>query len=594
VTLLTRLIVAFTLIAGSVLASAASAAPQAGTAGACNAVVDERDTPLSVDVTWVKRVGTRERERLDELCDTVGPIVLRKPPTAPTPSRPDEVAVVGWNIHVGGGDVVTLVKQLQSGFLTGRQVSHYVLMLEEAYRHGGGLHALRPDIRVPRRIAPKIATRTREDILSVARTLNAGLYYVPSMRNGTGPPFEDRGNAVLSTLPLEELQAIELPFTRQRRVAIGAIIRGVDGEAKPWALRAVTMHLDALAGASRLWIFASGWRARQAEAVLSALDHREPGVLGGDLNTWFLGSWERAYRRIEAVYPDTENTIVPAGRSRHGRLDYVFFRLPPGWKSRTWRPADPCGLGEDTCGSDHRPIVAILTFSGAQAGALDLVRAAAAAPAARVCPSADLKGRLYRYVLGGAIEPNGAALLIDDPALPRVIKPRLEQYRQRAKRVRSRLVSPGMPDPDGKDGFLPRQATERALVALFEAPGIAREAAAYARTAVDWYEYEGYPEGPLAEAAYAERYLARHPTTVLAPYLSLFLASRYRYAFETLMDKGSEAQQRSAARKYRLYLQRAKDVDDELICAAADDLDRQPFAYLDLPGRPHPRTFARR
>jgi hypothetical protein len=186
-------------------------------------------------------------------------------------------------------------------------------------------------------------------------------------------------------------------------------------------------------------------------------------------------------------------------------------------------------------------------------------------------------------------------LLIDDPALPRMLRPRLQEYRQRTKRVRSRLVPPaGMPpDPDGKDGFLSRQGIERAILALVDAPGMAREAAAYARTAVAWYEYEGYPDGPLAEAAYAERYLAGHPKTVLAPYLSLFLASRYRAAFETLLEKGSRAQQTSAARKYRTYLQRAKDADDELICAAADDLDRQPFVYVDRPGLPHPRTFAR-
>lgn len=224
-----------------------------------------------------------------------------------------------------------------------------------------------------------------------------------------------------------------------------------------------------------------------------------------------------------------------------------------------------------------------------------LVTASAPGAGARACPSADLKGRLYQYVLSGAYEPNGAPLLIDDPSLPRMLRPRLEQFRQRTKRVRSRLVHPhGMPDPDGKDGFLQRQGIERAIVALVDTPGIAREAAAYARKAVDWYEYEGYPEGPLAEAAYAERYLTAHPNTELAPYLSLYLASRYRFAFETLVTKGSRVQQQSAARKYRLYLQRAKDADHELICAAADDLDRQPFLYMDLPGRPHPRTFARR
>lgn len=362
-----RRVAALLIIAGGVGVAAAFAEPQANVAGACRAVVDEHQAPLSADVTWITRPGRRERERLDEQCETVGPIVLRQPRPDSAPSRPREVAVITWNIHVGGGDVVAFVHRLQSGALTGRQVTHYVLMLEEAHRVGGSLGHLRQDVRVPTRIAPEVGNRAREDILSVARTLGAGLYYVPSMRNGAGPPFEDRGNAILSTLPLDDLQAIELPFTRQRRVAIGAIIRGVDEAANPWALRAVTVHLDALAGASRLWIFASAWRARQADAVLEALDRRERSVLGGDLNTWFLGRWERAYRRVEAAYPDTQTTMVPAGSSSHGRLDYLFFRLPTGWQSRTWRPADPCGPGDDKCGSDHRPIVAILTVPVRQA-----------------------------------------------------------------------------------------------------------------------------------------------------------------------------------------------------------------------------------
>jgi endonuclease/exonuclease/phosphatase family metal-dependent hydrolase len=361
-------VVTFTALVASLLAAVVPAAQQASIAGACTAVVDEHDTPLSVDVTWVKRAAKREREKLDERCDSVGPSVLRQPPAGSNSSDLDEVAVVSWNVHVGGGDIVTLVEQLQSGTLTGRQVSHYVLLLQEAYRLGGGVRPLSQDIRVPRRIAPKNLTRTREDIVSVARTLNVGLYYVPSMRNGTGPPFEDRGNAILSTLPLRDLQAIELPFTRQRRIAIGAVIHGVHRSAEPWAIRAVSVHLDALAGASRLWIFASGWRGKQADGVLAALNRREPSVVGADLNTWFLGKWERAYKRLEAAYLGTGETIVPNGSDRHGRLDYVFFRLPAGWGSRTWRPVDPCGLRDDECGSDHRPIVAILTLPKAKAG----------------------------------------------------------------------------------------------------------------------------------------------------------------------------------------------------------------------------------
>jgi endonuclease/exonuclease/phosphatase family metal-dependent hydrolase len=335
-----------------------SARPPAG----CSAIVDASHAPSSREATWIMRVDAGERRRLDEQCEAVGPIVLRMPPARNPPSSPEDVAIVGWNVHVGGGDIVRLVEQLKSGALTGHPVSHYVLLLQEAHRAGGGMRELPRDVRAPGRIAPRTSGRTREDILSVANRLDAALYYVPSMRNGAEPPFEDRGNAILSTLPLEDLLAIELPFTRQRRIAIGAMIRGGAGAAA-WRLRVVALHLDALAGASRLWIFASGWRATQAKTALAALDQREPSVLGGDLNTWFLGSWERAYKRIEDAYPETRTTIVPEASTKSGRLDYIFLRLPPGLESRTWRPNDPCGTGQPKCGSDHRPIVSIFIKS---------------------------------------------------------------------------------------------------------------------------------------------------------------------------------------------------------------------------------------
>ena len=82
VTRLTRLVAVTIIVGRSVVVAAAAAGQQASTGSACSAVVDEHEAPLSVDVTWVKRVGTRERERLDEQCETVGPVVVRKSPTA--------------------------------------------------------------------------------------------------------------------------------------------------------------------------------------------------------------------------------------------------------------------------------------------------------------------------------------------------------------------------------------------------------------------------------------------------------------------------------------------------------------------------------
>jgi endonuclease/exonuclease/phosphatase family metal-dependent hydrolase len=160
-------------------------------------------------------------------------------------------------------------------------------IIQEAYRADGLVPAsIESGARVPRRITPRPKEHLREDIVSIARRRGLALHYVPSMRNGKGWPYEDRGNAILSTLPLSDLAAIELLIDRQRRVAISATVQGVDAQSRPWRLRLVTVHLDAFVGAKRLWIFATGWRGRQAATVLDALDRTEPAVVGADLNTW--------------------------------------------------------------------------------------------------------------------------------------------------------------------------------------------------------------------------------------------------------------------------------------------------------------------
>ena len=51
------------------------------------------------------------------------------------------------------------------------------------------------------------------------------MLYAPSMRNGeSAGGGEDRGNAIVSTLPLADPTVIELPLERQRRVVVAASI----------------------------------------------------------------------------------------------------------------------------------------------------------------------------------------------------------------------------------------------------------------------------------------------------------------------------------------------------------------------------------
>jgi endonuclease/exonuclease/phosphatase family metal-dependent hydrolase len=197
---------------------------------------------------------------------------------------------------------------------------------------------------------------TREEIEAAAQRLGLYAYYVPSMRNGApASSAEDRGNAILSTLPLGDLTAIELPFERQRRVAVAATVKGVTPGGSPWAMRVVSAHLDNMVGARRLWIAGGEFgRTRQARGLVSALQGQGPLVLGADLNSWF-GFHDGAYRTAAAAFPSTP----PSDRrgTFHGllRLDHLFFRLDDGWRAEFVR-------ADDTYGSDHYPLIGQIHF----------------------------------------------------------------------------------------------------------------------------------------------------------------------------------------------------------------------------------------
>src|SRR6185503_2814273 len=125
------------------------------------------------------------------------------------------------------------------------------------------------------------------------RKLGWWLYYAPSMRNGDGigEHAEDRGNAILSSLPLQGAEAVELPFAAQRRVALVATV--TDAQKQP-RLRVAVTHLDTRASLLRGWIFGGpAARNKQAKELVSALKKFEadplPLIVGGDLNT-YLGA----------------------------------------------------------------------------------------------------------------------------------------------------------------------------------------------------------------------------------------------------------------------------------------------------------------
>ena len=298
-------------------------------------------------VSWLGPVLPRDASHLVRWRRAVGaPLVVGGPDTA---TVADRIVVVNWNMHVGGGDLRSLYSDVRGEFGTGVPV---VFLLQEAFRSGADVPsvfaagaAFPPMIRSLRRDGQ------REHIAALATSLGLHAYYVPSMRNG-GPPVsdEDRGNAILSTMPLADLSAIELPFESQRRVAVSARISGTTPAGAPWQMRVVSAHLDNMAGARRLWIAGGEFgRTRQARGLVSALAGGPPLVLGADLNSWF-GFQDAAYLETARAFPQTR--VADRRATFHGllRLDHLFFRLEDGWTANFRRAAHDYG-------SDHYPLI---------------------------------------------------------------------------------------------------------------------------------------------------------------------------------------------------------------------------------------------
>ena len=227
------------------------------------------NAPVSA-IKWIRVAPANETAHLDRWCAGVGPPLVRSVPPA-IPPAPEIPVLVTWNTHEGG------------------------------------------------------------DIGVVAGRLKLAAYYVPSMRNGEpGVTTEDRGNAILSTLPLSNLTAIELPLERQRRVALQATVSvpGPDGGALP--LHLVCTHFTNMV-MHHLWVLSESGRLRQARALSQVLPAEGALIVAGDFNAWF-GGRDAAVRELAKVVPhvsseDRRATFGPM------RLDHVLARLPSGWRT---------------------------------------------------------------------------------------------------------------------------------------------------------------------------------------------------------------------------------------------------------------------
>lgn len=291
--------------------------------------------PAAAHADWLSPENAESRKRLRSWCDAVGPVIVHEP-GGPRPVHPDTpVIVVSWNMAVGKGQLLTLLEALHDE----HPGSDVVLLLQEAYRS-----------EIPPKICPPDTGRARaigqprspgsEDIISLADRTSMYGVYAPSMRNGrdcAAEPREDRGNAILSTLPLSEIAIIELPFSQQRRVAVAARVRVGDG-----TVGVISTHFDTLRGHG-----ASGYAIVQSIALLG---WTSSVVVAGDFNSFL--PLDAGVRQMKDHFVELDCGRQPT-HDNGARLDHIFI-------GRQDAPL-PCRTSATRFGSDHSPLIAVFS-----------------------------------------------------------------------------------------------------------------------------------------------------------------------------------------------------------------------------------------
>jgi len=332
---------------------------------------DLEDGPYDskVGLQWLRPDAPRDRQLGSAWCETVGaPVYVASPADRFETGPRDSLLVVSWNMNVGGGDLRALMASELGVSCPGGSRSEgihtrpFVILVQEAYRRDVELPAASPGRLIPPTIDPEGSGPEESDIVELADLCGLSLAYVPSMRNGPDSgtrPHEDKGNAILSNLPLAAPFAIDLPFETYRRVAVGAELT-LGGR----SLRVVSVHLDVAGLPYRVLVTGNQSRARQVAGLVEALDSLDAvrvtdagTVVGGDLNAWT--SKETAVRLMRRAFSESPPYDGVATRGIFP-TDHVFFRTQTDQlQASTYRAM------EGSYGSDHRGRLLLLTPEGA-------------------------------------------------------------------------------------------------------------------------------------------------------------------------------------------------------------------------------------
>lgn len=271
-----------------------------------------------------------------------------------------QLDVLSWNIAIGKGRLVDVVRKLKAGELDGeerRANRPLIILAQEAFRTDNSV----PEHALTQHHGGHAPRRSRGDIVELAHELGMSLRYAPSMRNGAHR--SDRGNAILSSVAITHARAFPLPHVRQRRIAVAAELNGL-----PW-LTFVCAHLDTrgrVDGQSGRFVQGTQLGRR----LLAEWGTDQTIVLGADFNS-FRGEREPMFRDLTAA---GFQRIVHSGRSRHTFhapglrlfLDHFLVRATADSISAidVMRVDETTGDRERYIfGSDHHPLLARIEFA---------------------------------------------------------------------------------------------------------------------------------------------------------------------------------------------------------------------------------------
>lgn len=121
---------------------------------------------------------------------------------------------------------------------------------------------------------------------------------------------------------------------------------------------------------------------------------------------------------------------------------------------------------------------------------------------------------------------------------------------------------------------------ERRLAAASSDPRKVELVRAYADSLAPPYEWEGLPEGPEREAAFADTYRAAHPDSPLAEIVALLAAHRWVCAAEAYQGERKAADEARSHERFVLAAAAAVESKDLLIRTAALRLQEHPVCFF--------------